>query len=209
MATLTMPTTPNFTASLFGLRAATQRFKSPLVGTVQTLELPGARWFVTYTLPLMTHDEAAPWQSFVVELMGASGRFFGFDPNRTTPRGVYDSGQDTPLVNGADQTGSSLITDGWRTSTTSDLLLPGDYFEVTADGKKELHMVIAAVDGDSGGNATITFKPPLRSSPNENAAIVLTDPVVEMHLVDDDQALWQATIGNFVPSFVFSAVEAF
>ncbi len=208
MPTLTMPTTPNFKATTFGLAANTQVFASPLNSKTQTLELPGALWFVTYTLPLMTFDTAAPWQSFLAELMGASGAFFGFDPTRRTPRGIYDSGQDTPLVNAASQTGTALTADGWRISGTG-LLLPGDYFEVTADSVKELHMITASVDSDGSGVATLNFRPPLRSSPNNNAVIVVTNPVVEMRLVGDDQSVWNAVGKNFIEELSFSGIEVF
>jgi len=208
MATLTMPSSPNFRAVQFGLRTNTQVFTSPLNGVTQTLELPGALWFATYTLPIMTPNVAAEWQAFLVNLMGASGRFFGFDPLRKTPRGAYSSSLDTPLVAGASQTGTSLTTDGWRLSGTG-LLLPGDYFEVTAGGKKELHMITSQVDSDASGVATLNFKPPLRQSPADNTAIVLTNPQVEMRLVDDSQTLWDAIAGDFVRGFSFSAIEAF
>ena len=205
---VTLPTTPKFAAARFGLRANTQVFASPLTGATQTFELPGALWFVTYTLPLMTFDTAAPWQSALIELMGSSGRFFGFDPGRENPRGIYSSGSDTPLVDAASQTGNSLTTDGWRNNGTG-LLLPGDYFEVTAGGVKELHMIISQVDSDGSGLATLTFRPQLNQSPNNNAVIVLANPVVEMRLVDDGQGEWGETIGDFVVGFSFSGIEAF
>ena len=206
--TLTMPTTPGFKGATFGLAANTQVFTSPLNSKTQTLELPGALWFVTYTLPLMLLDTAAPWQSLLIELMGSSGTFFGFDPLRRTPRGIYDSGQDTPLVDAASQTGTSLTTDGWRNNGTG-LLLPGDYFEVTAATVKELHMITASVDSDGAGLATLTFRPPLRSSPANNAAIILTNPVVEMRLIDDDQSIWNEAGKSFVEELSFSGIEVF
>lgn len=205
---LTMPTTPNFVAATFSLATNTQIFSSPLTKVAQTLELPGALWAVTYTLPLMTWDTAAPWQALLTELMGASGTFYGFDPSRTSPRGIYSSGSDTPLVSAADQTGKSLTTDGWRVTGTG-LLLPGDYFEVIADSTKELHMITSQVDSDGGGLATLNFVPPLRASPLNNAVITLTDPLVEMRLFDDNQAIWNNIAPNFVESLSFSAVEVF
>lgn len=208
MVTLIMPTTPAFKAVTFGLATNTQVFSSPLNSNVQTLELPGALWFVTYTLPLMTFDTAAPWQSLLIELMGPSGKFFGFDHMRRTPRGIYSAGSDTPLVDAASQTGTSLTTDGWRNNGTG-LLLPGDYFEVTAAAQKQLHMIVASVDSDGAGLATLTFRPPLRSSPDNNAVIVLTDPVVEMRLVGDDQSIWNEAGKNFIEELSFSGIEVF
>lgn len=208
MPTLIMPTTPKFKAVTFGLTPNTQVFTSPLNIVTQTLELPGALWFVTYTLPLMTFDTAAPWQSFLIELMGPSGRFFGFDHMRRTPRGIFDSGSDTPLVDAALQTGTSLTTDGWRNNGTG-LLLPGDYFEVPAAAQRELHMIVSSVDSDGAGLATLNFRPPLRSSPDNNAVIVLTDPVVEMMLVNDGQSVWNEGDKEFILDLSFSGIEVF
>lgn len=204
MPTLTMPATPGFRSVRFGLRANTQSFTSPLNRSVQTLELPGSLWFATFELPPMTRAQAAAWQAFLVDLSGSSGRFFGFDPDGKAPRGTYDSGADTPLVNGASQIGASLATDGWRASG-SGLLLPGDYFEVGA----ELKMVTAQVDSDAGGAATISFKPPLRTSPADNAPLTLTNPTAIFMLVDDEQAVWDGDLNAIVQGLSFSGVEVF
>lgn len=208
MATLTIPTTPGMKAVQFGLKANTQTFSSPLNSAVQTLELPGALWFGTFSIPPMTVDNLAAWQAFLVGLKGMAGRFYGYDPSRTSPRGIYSAVSDTPLVQGASQTGESLITDGWRISGTG-LLLPGDYFEVTSGGVKELHMILSQVDSDASGVATLSFGPQLRQSPNDNAAIVLTSPQVEMRLIDDGQALWNVAAANIAQGFSFSGIEAF
>ena len=203
-----MPSAPGFAASRFGLRANTQAFTSPLNRAVQTLELPGALWFATYELPAMSRAQAAAWVAFLVDLMGSSGRLWGYDPDARQPLGAYDSGLDTPLVAGASQTGTSLATDGWRANGTG-LLLPGDYVEIAAGGKTELHMVTSQLDSDGAGAATIAFKPPLRASPADGAALVLTDPSVEMMLADDDQAGWDRDLNAIVRGVAFSAIEVF
>src|ERR1700722_7468508 len=75
----------------------------------------------------------------------------------------------TPVVNGANQTGSSLITNGWTASVTG-LLNVGDVFTMAgvfainpANGQSTgqfLNMVVTApVNSDSGGNATIPISP--------------------------------------------------
>ena len=204
MPTLTMPASPGFRSARFGLRSNTQSFTSPLNRAVQTLERQGALWFATFELPPMSRAQAAAWQAFVIDLMGRSGRFFGFDPDARSPRGAYDSGSDTPLDAGAGQTGTSLATDGWRASVIG-LLLPGDYLEVGG----ELKMVTASVDSDGGGAATISFKPSLRASPADNAAPTLTNPRVKMMLVDDEQAAWEGDLNSIVQGFALSGVEVF
>lgn len=75
----------------------------------------------------------------------------------------------TPLSNGADQTGSSIITDGWSASVT-DLLLAGDVitfagvYEINpqtyqSTGRLQHFVVQSDVDSDASGNATISISP--------------------------------------------------
>ena len=201
MTTLSMPTTPTgFRVNRFALISNTIMFTSPLNGTTQTLEFPGAKWGGLFTLPPMKRAVAAPWLSFFTQLRGAAGRFYGFDPNAKTPRGVASG---SPLVNGSSQTGVSLTTDAWPVSTTG-LLLPGDYFQVGS----ELKMVTASVDSNGSGEATITFEPPLRASPSDNATIIYTNPTCVMRLVDDSQTGWDVDqLGLYGLSF--TGVEAF
>lgn len=96
----------------------------------------------------------------------------------------------TPLVNGASQTGSSLITDGWASGATS--LAKGDVFTIggvytvnpvsyTNTGQLQDFVVTAAVS-DTSGDMTISISPsiitsgPLQTvsnSPANNAVITV------------------------------------
>lgn len=87
MAILNIPSTPAFKASRFGLVSNTQSFRSPLSGSVQTIERPGARWQAQYQLPPMKRASAAAWQGFLAQLRGGAGRFYGYDPDAKSPRG--------------------------------------------------------------------------------------------------------------------------
>ncbi len=87
MTILTLPTSPAFASSSFGLVSNTQVFENPLTGQTQTLERPGARWQAQYTLPPMKRAQAAVWQSFFMQLRGGGGRFYGYDADAKTPRG--------------------------------------------------------------------------------------------------------------------------
>lgn len=75
----------------------------------------------------------------------------------------------TPLVNGANQTGSNLVTNGWTASVTN-LLNPGDIFTIAgvyavnpeslvSTGALQNFVVTAAVNSDGAGNATIPIAP--------------------------------------------------
>jgi hypothetical protein len=199
---LSMPVGPGFSACRFGLETNTQTFTSPLTRATQRALLGGARWTATYTLPAMNNAQAAAWQAFLLSLEGGVNTFYAFDPDRKTPRGAATG---TPLVNGGSQTGSSLVTDGWAHSVTG-VLKAGDYFGVNG----ELKMVAADCNSDGSGNATIAFKPALRSSPADNAPLTVTAASCTMVLQDDQQTMWDTGVRiGIYNSKTFSAYEVF
>jgi hypothetical protein len=196
---ITMPTYPNFTNCRFGLQTNSQTFTSPLTNTTQRLLLAGARWVATYSLPAMTRAQAAPWKAFFDLLEGSVNTFNGFDPDNKHPRGTAGG---TPLVNGASQTGSSIITDGWLANTT--VLKAGDYFSFG-----ELKRATADVLSDGSGNATISFKPAIRSAPADNTPIVTATPTCLMTLADDMQAMFMCDQNGIYQPLTFNAIEVF
>lgn len=200
MTILALPAAPKFKQARFSLSSSGLYFPSPLNGSVQTVEFPGARWVLTASLPPMKRDVASEWQPFFAQLRGMAGRFYAGDPKGGVPRGTALG---TPLVNGASQTGTSLITDGW-TINQAAALRAGDYFQVGT----ELKMVLATVASNGTGQATITFEPPLRASPADNAPIITSNPVCIMRLADNNQAGWDIEEAA-VYGMSFSAVEAF
>lgn len=80
----------------------------------------------------------------------------------------------TPVVNGASQTGSSLITNGWTAGRTG-LLNQGDVFTIAgvyavnpknrqSTGALQNFVVTAVANSDSGGNATISISPAITTT---------------------------------------------
>ena len=199
----TMPASPKFVRSRFGLETNTQMIASPLTNSVQRLTLSGARWMLTATLPVMTRAQFAEWQAFLLKLNGSSKTFYGFDPDALVPRGNITGS--TTLVNGASQTGSSLTIDGLA-ANTNGILLPGDYFTVGG----ELKMVTAPLNSNGSGEGTVYFQPAMRSSPADDAPLTLQGATCEMVLIDDAQTMWASgsRLGIY-DEFTFSAMEVF
>ncbi len=179
MATLEMPTNQEFSAHRFGKFNNTQVFESPLTKSVQTLNLTGARWGVELTLPPMKRAIAAPWLAFLCELDGRAGRFNGFDPGAKLPLGVATG---SPLVNGASQTGTSIITNGWTINTTG-ILKAGDFIGFT---NGEMKMIVADANSDGSGNATLSINPAIRDAPGDTSVITTSNVKVAMMLVSDE-----------------------
>tara|TARA_Y100000310_G_scaffold309531_1_gene353727 strand:+ start:10281 stop:10898 length:618 start_codon:yes stop_codon:yes gene_type:complete len=97
------------------------------------------------------------------------------------------AGGGTPLVNGASQTGASLITDGWPNSTL--VVAAGDNLKVAG-----LNAVYKSRDdgtSDGSGNLTLTVNPPIASgnSPANNAALTLTGNRFRVFIADYEPGL--------------------
>jgi hypothetical protein len=199
MAVITYPTNmPGPESCRWELASNTQVSISPLSGQVQTQELPGARWRVSIDYPPV-RDAAirATMRAFFASMRGQANRvdLWPFD----CPR-LRGTGAGTPLVNGASQTGASLITDGWTAATT---VLKGDYLSVG----QQLFMASADGTASGGGAMTISVEPPIRTSPADNAAITITKPKARFMLADPTIG-WRID-SNFLTGFSADFIEVF
>lgn len=80
-------------------------------------------------------------------------------PHLSTLLGYADA-SDTPKLNGASQSGSSIITDGWTDPPSGLLVLDaGDVLKI--EGINIVYDVTAPAITDGSGNVTISISPPL------------------------------------------------
>ena len=186
MPVLTLPIEPD--SESWSFKSNTLAFESPLDNTVQTASISGGKWRAALTFSSTTETRMRELRGFLMALEGQAGRFY-LSPSLYTPGGnvlTSNLGQ----VMGADQTGSTLTTDGWSNSTL--LFKAGDFFEING----ELKVVTADCSSGGTGIASISFKPALRTSPPDNQPLVVAQPRCIMKLVNDDQAEWQLSLGN-------------
>lgn len=176
-----------------------QSFESELNRVGQEVVLPGDRWSGVLTVSNLMGREARAWVAFIVSLGGRRGRFWLSPPGQTT---CYGTASGFGAVNGALQTGQSLVTDGW-TANQPELLAVGDYFQVGT----ELKMVTATASSNSSGASTIQFTPPLRTFPADNAQIITVNPSCVMKLTDDTQAAWDIQ-GARIYAMTHACIEA-
>ena len=199
MTTYTIPTTVGFSSVEFGLENNNQVFESPLSNSIQVSELTGARWYATFNLPPMKKDNALEYIGFLQRLQGRVHSFYGYDANHRSTSGTIAGS--TLLVNGASQTGTSLVLDGGANSTL--VLKAGDFFSVN----NELKMVTADATTDGSGDVTVNFVPSLRSSPSDDASITTTNPVCTMKLTGDSTTY--SINSSTIYGISFSGVEVF
>ena len=143
--------------------------ESPFSGVQQTYQHPAQFWEAEVTYPPLSRAEAEPLVAQLTSLYGVKGTFLLNDPAGTTARGIATG---TPVVNGASQTGGSLITDGWTASQTG-ILKSGDWIQLGSGSTARLHKVLADANSDGSGDATFDIWPNLRTSPVDGSAIVI------------------------------------
>lgn len=125
---------------------------------------------------------------------GTMGRTAGlkFSMDQNCPVHLVGPLGGTPLVNGATQTGSNLITDGW-TASAAARLKKGDVFTIAnvfgvnpqnrqSTGALQQFVATADISSDGSGNATVQIFPAIvtsgafqtvTASPADNAAITV------------------------------------
>lgn len=178
---------------------------SPFTFVGQAQAFPGQMWQADITLPPMKRQDAEEWVSFLVALRGQLGTFLLGDPNCKAPRGSASIIPGTPAVKGASQTGNTLDIDGLPLSQ-SGYLLAGDYLQLGSGENSRLYKVLSTVDTDGSGEATVDIWPDLRSSPEDNDLVTLTDTVGRFRLSSNETS-W--TIGESSSYGIsFGAVEA-
>lgn len=154
------------------LRTAVGVTASPFTGTQQVQDWGGAWWEYSIEFAAVGLASGKAFSAFFAALGGARTAFLFSDPTIKNTGGVG-----VPLVNGAGQTGTSLVTDGW--SATG--LQAGDFFSLGADVSTRLYQVTSAVVPVAGA-ATVQFVPALRVSPADNAALRVVSPQVLLRM---------------------------
>lgn len=175
MAIIDFPSSPSPRNMAWRLVMPSQTNVSEWTGARQTMSSGRGWWECMISLPPIVGASAfAPWRSFIAKARGSANEFrVPVDP---TSQG--DSLPATVQVNGANQTGRTLVTDGWG---ANGLKLIAGQFVTVSDQLLQLTADVTSVSG----SATLSFEPPLRSSPADNASIEVRNPFALMHFTEE------------------------
>lgn len=196
MATITYPSTPRPQGMSWRLVMPAQTNVSDWTGRRQTLASGRGWWECQITFPpIVGTDNVNAWRAFIAKSRGAANDFqVPVDPTAQAPdisssvvgslslnftTNVYQTFSETPLVNGSGQTGRTLSTDGWPSSTT--VLQAGQFVTIN----NQLLQLTENVVSNSSGVAVLTFEPPIRVSPANNAPVEYENPYCLMYLVEE------------------------
>lgn len=158
--------------------------RSPFTFAGQAFAYSGQMWTADVTLKPMKRADAEQWNAWLFSLRGQLGTFLMGDPMGATARGVATG---TPLVNGASQTGGSLVIDG-ATNSTTGWLKAGDYIQLGSGSSSRLHKVLADANSNGSGNVTLDIWPHIRVAPADNATVTVSNAKGLFRLSSNEQA---------------------
>jgi len=175
MATVTFPSSPKPNGMSWRLIMPSQTNVSDWTGRRQTIASGRGWWECQLSLPpIVGTANVNAWRSFIAKSRGRANDFQ--IPVDATAQSAATA---TPLVNGAGQTGRTLTTDGWPLSST--VLVAGQFVTIN----NQLLQLTENVTSNGSGVATLTFEPPIRTSPADNAAIEYKNPYCLMYFVEE------------------------
>ena len=195
MATFAFPSITPAT-NTFELVSNTRTYQSPLTNAVQTASRKGSLWKASLQFNNLSGDDRKVMQAFLVKLNGQQHRFTLQDHSHT----LRGAGGGNLVVNGASQSGTTLVCDG-ATASVTNYLRAGDYISFN----NELHMVVADANSDASTNVTLSIAPPIRKTPADDTIVDYTIPVLGVFMLAGP-ASWNTTI-DIHSSFNIEAVE--
>lgn len=151
-----------------------------------------AIWKLSYPLVVLSEADSREWFGALVQLAKLENQLQLTPVDYDGPATGYSGSN--PVVNGADQTGTSLICDGVTIST--DIVKAGDVGTVNGEFK----MFTADASSDGSGNVTLSFEPQLRSAPSDGATFEIQTPLITMRW-NNPEIMWSA-----VPPKLYSIV---
>jgi len=185
----TFPTSPAFNS--LSISSFQPSFISRAIsGRRQARQTHGQYFIMTAGFPPMTRAQFAPINAFVLKQRGQYESFQVVPPVLNAGLG---SPAGTPLVNGADQTGRSVVTDGWNNSIT--IFKAGDYLKFANHDK--VYTVVTDATSNGSGQSTITIEPALITSPANDSAITYTSVPFTVALTTRVQEFSTGTSGLF------------
>lgn len=160
--------------------------RSPFTFAGQVHAYTGKAWQADISLPAMKRSDAEQWVAWLISLKGQLGTFYLGDPLATTPLGSARN-SDGILVDGAVSSGDTIDIDGAPTSQT-DYLKAGDYLQIGTGTSRQLFKVLADVDTDGTGGATVDVWPNVRTTIADNASVTVESTQGVFRLASNEQA---------------------
>ena len=165
-------TTPNALLTYLLAGVALDNQAAPMDGKRHVVITPKMQAYIVDALKGLFQQSTAIATQYTKGVMGTAAGFdWAMDQN--CPTHTVGAHGGTPLVNGAAQTGSSLITDGWTISTLvlkrGDVFTLANVFEVNPQSRQstgDLQKFVVTADATSSGAgaATLSISPAITTT---------------------------------------------
>lgn len=199
MALITMPSSPAFTQSEFGIRRAVAVSQSPFTGAQQVQAYPMAQWYATLSLPPMSKAQAREWVAFFMLCEGRKNTFLLGDPDLTTINGTAT----TAALAVGYTVGSTEITSINLTIGSGKTLNAGSYIQLDTGANSRLYMVV----DNNTGNGVVTISPALKATVTTATTVTITN-AKGLFRMDSNELSWSADhLSRFGVSFSCSEVQ--
>lgn len=193
---ISMPTTPAFKSSNWGIKRAVAISESPFTGSANAQEYGMAKWYATLTLPPMKREQAVEWQAFFMKCHGRNNIFLLGDPDAKVQFGTTTSAT-TSSVGAVGATTINMTLSG-----SDKTIEVGDYIQFGTAAAARLHMVTAR----RTGNGAVAFEPPLKAQVNGSVSVGLAQSKGVFRM-DSNELTWSSNeISTYGVSFSCSEV---
>lgn len=160
-----------------------------LGGPVQRVNRMGSRFKISVSMPPLTSAKVGrQWVSRLVQGKSEGVRMplplLDFDPGLPG----------TVLVNGAGQSGSSLIVDG---ATPNYIFREGQPFSILTGGKHHLYLVAVETIANGSGQATLPITPMIRRAHADNDSCYFGEPMIE-GFISGDELSWNLSVEHVI-----------
>jgi hypothetical protein len=170
---------------------------SPYDRTEQVIVLPGEQWRARLVFENLDRIEARTLGAFLAAQQGRAGVFF-WSPPALLPRGTVGADGQSPVVDGANQTGRSLNLRGLLANRPA-VFQPDDMLMILdAIGRPWLHRVLGtggstpvfgAVAKNATGRCTVALAPPLRRAPVDGSGLGVWDAGTRWRLASNENPM--------------------
>ena len=182
MALVTMPSSPAFTKSEWGIRRTVAVSESPFTGATQVQKYDRAQWYATLTLPPMKREQAAEWQAFFMQCEGRANTFLLGDPDAKTVTG--GSAPSSVSTAAAASIGATTLN---LTLGSGKKINKGSYLQIGTNSNAKLYMVV----DDNTGNGNVTIQPPLKVAVANSTSVDFTS-AQGVFRMDSNDLTWSA-----------------
>lgn len=193
---VTMPTSPAFKSSNWGIKRQVAVSESPFTGSANVQEYGMAKWYATLSLPPMKREQAVEWQAFFLKCHGRNNIFLLGDPDAKSQLGNSTSA----TTSGTGAIGVTTIN--MTLSGAGATIEVGDYIQFSSGAAARLHMVTTK----RTGNGAVAFEPPLKAAVASAQTVVLAGSKGVFRM-DSNELTWSSNeISTYGVSFSCSEV---